>query len=175
MTDTALIEHGVVTQVWRETEAASLAEAHPDWTLHEFPDSSAVCGMVWDGVTLAYPPPPAITKADLAAYAADKRYRVMCSGISFGGVTIPGDDISQLRIGRARDDLASHVLTEPISVNLGLVSIQATAEQITAIANGLSVKTQAAWTVQGTVIAAINAETITTTAQIDAAPWPSNG
>lgn len=60
MTDTALIENGVVTQVWRETEAASLAETHPDWTLHEFPANSAVCGMLWDGVTLANPPPPPI-------------------------------------------------------------------------------------------------------------------
>ena len=149
-----------------------------EWTPpdgHTLGIEGGAIGDTWDGAQYVKPSPPTITKADLAAYAADKRYRVMCSGISFGGVTIPGDDISQLRIGRARDDLASHVLTEPISVNLGLVSIQATAAQITAIANGLSVKTQAAWTVQGTVIAAINAETITTTAQIDAAPWPSNG
>lgn len=61
MTDTALIENGgVVAQVWRDTEAASLVETHPGWTLVEFVDQQPVCGMLWDGVTLSNPPPPPV-------------------------------------------------------------------------------------------------------------------
>ena len=55
--DTALIENGVVHQVWRNCHEDD-AE-HPsltgDWVM--FPAGEVVCGQLWDGKTLTNPPP----------------------------------------------------------------------------------------------------------------------
>ena len=175
MTDTALIENGVVTQVWRETEAASLAETHPGWTLHEFPSNSAVCGMVWDGVTLANPPPPAITKAGLIAYAQAKRASVVDAGCVVNGIPIWTDSDAQASLTGAV--VASQVIGAAFAAkwkgrdgNFYPVDGPAMVQ----LAMGAMTFVNTAFGVESGVKDAINAETITTKAQIDAASWPLN-
>lgn len=62
MNDVALVENGVVVQVWRSKPIEEvIAERDDDDTgLVEFPSTTAdkevVCGMLWDGSKLTVPP-----------------------------------------------------------------------------------------------------------------------
>lgn len=57
MNDIALVVDGVVTQVWRATTLESVAESLPagEHDLYAFEAGAVVCGMIWDGETLAAP------------------------------------------------------------------------------------------------------------------------
>jgi hypothetical protein len=64
MTDTALIENGIVSQVWRDTTTQMLEAEGVAGTLVEFePPTSVVCGMLWNGSALSVST-PAPTEAD---------------------------------------------------------------------------------------------------------------
>ena len=122
------------------------------------------------------PPPPAavpLTKDQLAAYAANKRYQAMVAGVTVNGLTVPGDDTSQNRLKQASDGIAAGTLAEPLDFVVGLVSVQLTKSQIDAIRAALLLETQAAFAMQATAVAAINAGTITTTDQINLLNWPN--
>jgi len=116
---------------------------------------------------------PEAEKARLGVYAVNKRYAVMCSGITVNGVSIPGDDVSQQRLKAARDLLVAGAITEPITIVIGLAAWTATASDLTTIINAIATKTQAAFATQGVVVVGIVNGSITTTEQIDAADWPT--
>lgn len=116
----------------------------------------------------AVSPTPSMPEG-LGFYAAQKRYDVMCHGVMFDGLRIPGDDIARGRLGAAAESLVAGALTEPLTIVLGLAVLTATLNDINALKVALDQLTQAAFVVQGEVVTAINAGTITTTAQIDAA------
>lgn len=124
------------------------------------------------------PPPP--TAEELAAYAADKRWQIASGGITVplpggGLLPIPSDDIAYGRLKGAAEDLAKGIITEPITIVLGLTVLTASRQIAEALYAAISQHWQACYGAQGTVVDGINAGTITTFAQIDAAPWPSNG
>lgn len=129
-------------------------------------DLAAICGA--DNVAV-----PALSKERLAAYAADKRWQVMVAGLTVNGVQIPGDDTATTRLKAARDLLRDNAITEPVTVVIGLAAFSATEAELTAIINALAVRQQAAFAVQGAVVADINAGTITTCEQIDEQSWPA--
>ena len=96
MTDTALIENGKVTQVWRN---ATIAEVDPNTTmtgLVEFPPKQVVAGMVWDGANLSVPA-RVITEDDVIA----ERERRLSLGFDFDF----GDARGVHRIGTTDRDM----------------------------------------------------------------------
>lgn len=121
--------------------------------------------------------PRALTKQQLADYAADKRWRVASGGITVtvGGnsISLPSDDVAYGRLKGAAQDLTAGIITEPITIVLGLTKITATQQTAAALYAAISQHWQACYAVQGTVVDGINAETITTIEQIDAAAWPA--
>jgi hypothetical protein len=114
-----------------------------------------------------------VGKSELAAYAADKRWRIVSAGIAVGGLQVPGDDVAQTRLNLARDRLKSGELTEPLTYTIGLINVPLTLAMLDAIVPALAQMTQAAFAVQGSLVTAINAGTVTTYEQIDAAAWPT--
>jgi hypothetical protein len=124
-------------------------------------------------------PAPAYSQEDLAAYAADKRWRVMCDGIVINGVRIPGDDTADSRLRRARASILDGTITEPIQVTIGLVTFPATGAQLTAIIDAMALRNQAAFAVQAAIVAAIIGGTVTNKEQIEnptlagIAAWPT--
>lgn len=119
----------------------------------------------WTAGTVAAAPIPA---TELAAYAAEQRWRVMMAGVTVNGLKVPGDDTSQTRLMLARARLRAMEVTEPISFTLGLVTVPLTLAILDQIVPALATMTQAAFDKQSSAVAGINAGTITTTAQIDA-------
>ena len=131
--------------------------------------------MTWDGHEFGpVPAPPPPTKAALKAYAADKRWRVETGGITVAGATIATDRDSQSMITGAFAYSQAHP-DQPISykANSGWVTLDAAT--LAAIASAVGAHVQASFAIEATVVAAIDAGTITTFAAIDAASWPSAG
>ena len=121
------------------------------------------------GTVAEYIPP----QVDLTAYAAAKRYAVETGGVTVGGVAIPSDRDTQAKLTAAF--LLAQVnpqATFQWKAGAGFVTLDAASVGQIAVAIGQFV--QAAYATEAAVLAAITAGTITTTAQIDAAAWPSN-
>lgn len=108
----------------------------------------------------------------LAAYAADKRWRVETGGIVVGDVAVPTDDRAKVLLMGAASMMADADTAPYVS---GAVSVTLTGAQFKALYAALTAHVQAAFATQTAVLAGIAAGTITTTAEIDAAAWPSNG
>lgn len=116
---------------------------------------------------------PEARKAQLIAYAADKRWRVASSGVVVNGVAVPSDDVADGRIRRALSDLREGIQVEPLTFILGAVVVPATEEMFLALRTAISRKWQLSYAVQGDVVTGVLADTITTEQQIDAANWPA--
>lgn len=174
MTDVARIESGLVVQVWRETSLAGLPQPHDG--LVEFASGEAVCGMAWDGETLSVPV-PVPTKDDLLAYLAAKRFAV-----ETGGIVIPGDPplpcwtdrATQSFLARIVESLDRAFVTAPLKIKTPAGAIAMTQEQIETIAALVAQHVQACFDLEADLADEIEAETMTTTAEIDAAAWPSS-
>ncbi|MGU3475628.1 DUF4376 domain-containing protein [Methylobacterium sp. D48H] len=114
-------------------------------------------------------------QADLVAYAATKRYAVETGGIVVGGAKVATDRDSQGMIGNA---FAYVTASGAASVRFKAASgwIALSADQVKALALAVGAHVQAAFAAEDDLDAAINANppTVTTFAQIDAAPWPAN-
>ena len=111
---------------------------------------------------------PLPTAAGLAAYAATARYAKETAGILVAGAPIATDRDSQNLISGAY----SYVLAKPdatINFKTAAGFVVLTADQIQAIALAVGGHVQACFAVEAQVDAAIQAGTITTTAQIDTA------
>lgn len=112
-------------------------------------------------------PPP----VDLRAYAAEKRWRVEVGGVPFGGLRLPSDDRAKTLIMGAAGAM-SDTATAPFVVGSSVVTL--TGAQFKAAHQAIVAHVQACFATQVAVLAAIDAGTIATTAQIDAAAWPAN-
>lgn len=110
------------------------------------------------------------TPQALAAYAARKRWELMAAGLEIDGVQIPGDDTAQQRLKAARDYLAEGAIEEPVQIVIGMIVMQASEAQITAIITALAQFTQSLFAKQATAVAGITATppTITDRAGVDA-------
>lgn len=131
----------------------------------------------WRDVTASWPPAP--SKAQLVAYADAKR-----QSIAAGGITV--------NVGTAANPIECLVSTDAAGIaDLQLLLAQASATgqttwyqsngnltvttaQIQAIQSAVATFVASVYRAYSAVAAEISAATITTTAQIDAASWPSN-
>lgn len=128
-------------------------------------DGLSQIGGTWDGEQFTSPIEEPV---DLPAYAASKRFEVETGGISFGGSTIATDRESQAMISGA----FAYVQQSPEATiqwksENGFVELDAAS--MTAIALAVGAHVQACFAKEAEVAAAIEAETITDTAGIDAA------
>jgi hypothetical protein len=117
----------------------------------------------------------ALAVANLVAYAAAKRYAVETGGIVVAGVKVATDRDSQAMIGNAFAYIqASNATSVRFKAASGWVTLSA--DQVKALALAIGAHVQAAFATEDDLDAAINASppTVTSTAQIDAAAWPSN-
>lgn len=161
MTKHAFIRDGIVAEVfaadpeWPEDLDVRPvpAEVEPGWTVDESGDFL----------------PPEIQAIDLAAYAADARWRLETGGITVAGVPVLTDDRSKLMIAGARlAAMADPAWTTPWhGADGGIYPLDAAA--IVAISDAVSAHVQATFSTFATVKAAIASGAITTTAEIDAA------
>jgi len=156
-----LVEDGVTT---------TLPSAEGDTPAH-----ARLAAFLDDGgeIADAPPAPPAPTKEQLAAYAADKRWRVETAGIMVGGVPVATDDRSKIMIIGARVKANSDPdFTTEWKTPAGFVTIDAAT--ITAISDAVQAHVAACFAAEAAILAEIEGETITETAEIDAADWPQS-
>lgn len=119
--------------------------------------------------------------AELTAYAADKRWRVETGGIVRNGASLPTTREGRSALKDARDMLRDGELLDQggnvmatMDVTINGVSQNVSEAVATAMLQQIAQHVQRAFAVEALVLAEIQAGTITTTAQIDAADWPSN-
>lgn len=115
------------------------------------------------------PVSPEARKAQLVAYAIDKRWRVEVGGINLGGVQVPTDDRAKLLLLGAAQSMADGSSAPLViaGVNYG----SKTKAEFQAINAAVVAHVQATFPVLASVIADIYADSITTEDQIDAANW----
>lgn len=132
------------------------------------PDNPLYNDLLLSGETIAaYEPPP----VDLVAYLKAKRYACETGGIIVGGAAIATDRESQAMVnGAYAMALRDAERTFNWQTDAGFVTLSAAA--IIAIAVAVGDHVQACFDFQAATAAAIEAETITTAAQIDALDWP---
>lgn len=120
------------------------------------------------------PAKPAPTTDELIAHAAAKRWQAETGGIEVGGVPIATDDRSKQMIIGARLAADADVgwSTTWVAAD-GSVAVIDAATMI-AISNAVLAHVGVCFAVFATVKADIEAGTITTTAEIDAADWPGS-
>jgi hypothetical protein len=116
---------------------------------------------------------PGARKATLIAYAADVRWRREVGGITVGGVPVATDDRAKMMIVGAR--LAAIADPQWSTVWHGAdgqtYPVEATA--MLAISDAVQAHVNSCFATFALVMAAIDAGSITTMAQIDAADWPA--
>lgn len=134
------------------------------------PDHPVCADIIAAGLTIApWAPPP----VDLVAYLKAKRYAVEIGGITFGGAFIATDRESQAMVMGAYA-LASRDAERTFNWQTDSGFVTLTAAQIIATAVAVGDHVQSCFDVQAPLAAGIALETITTTAQIDAADWPGS-
>lgn len=113
----------------------------------------------------------AAEKLKLVRYAQEKRYRIEQGGFTLDGLQIAMDDHATLLtlLGGATMSDTDTVMFIDKGVNYG----EFTGLQIRGMLSAMKTFLASTFEVLGTVLAGIVAGTITTTAEIDAAAWPS--
>lgn len=110
---------------------------------------------------------------DLAAYAADKRWRVETGGIVVAGAPIATDDRSKTMIMGARIKAdADPDYTVGWKTADGFVTLNAS--QIVAISDAVLAHVDACFEAEAAVLSGIDAGNIATIAEINAFDWPPN-
>ncbi|SCM73337.1 conserved hypothetical protein [uncultured Pleomorphomonas sp.] len=113
------------------------------------------------------------TTAELVSYAAAKRYAVETGGVTVAGASIDTGRESQAMItGAYAYAHANPEANVSFKATSGWVIL--TAAEVTAIATAVAAHVQACFTAEKAIDDAIDAGTVTTTAEIDAWAWPSN-
>jgi hypothetical protein len=148
---------------WSPPDGATLVPsdtAGPGWTYSE-------------GVFTA----PADPSPDLLSYASDKRWKVETGGITVGGVPIHTDDRSKLMLMGARLEAQA----DPLLIKSWVASdgsiYPLSAEQIIALSDAVAQHVTDCFERFAQVKTAIDADQISTTAEVDAAfsdvsaPW----
>ncbi|GHE51057.1 hypothetical protein GCM10019059_07820 [Camelimonas fluminis] len=169
----ARVDGGVAVEIINLPAGIGPSEAyHVDIAASILPcPAEVVAGWsVGDGQWSPPPPAPAASKADLLAYAADKRWRVETGGITVSGVPVATDRESQSLITGAH----AYVQTNPgvtIKYKSGAEFVDLDAATVTALATAVAAHVQACFASEADVAAAIADDTITTTQQVDDWPW----
>ncbi|MCX5495355.1 DUF4376 domain-containing protein [Kaistia dalseonensis] len=131
-------------------------------------------GWSYDGGSFAAPTAPVPSTSELKAYAAAKRWQVETGGVMVDGVDIRTDEKSQNRVSGA----ALLAISDPDLATIDWeaqpgVWIEVPAATMKAIGIAVGRHVQACFSALKVVQADIDAGTITTIAEIDAAAWPS--
>lgn len=125
-------------------------------------------------VALAIGNLPAARREALKRYAAAKRYAVETGGVAIDGKTFPSDRDSQ---GKFTSAAVMAQLNPDGSFNWktgdGFVSLSAA--QLIGVAKSVGAHVQACFDLEDVIGGSIESGAITSTDQIDAAPWPANG
>lgn len=110
-------------------------------------------------------------KSALKAYAAQKRYQVETGGMTFNAMPIPTDRETQSKLSGAVLAFQTGALSGTIDwkTSAGWVHHDQTA--VTGLASAVAAHVQTAFSNEKSVSVAIDAETITTIDQINAANW----
>lgn len=140
-------------------------------------DVTAYAGCTWSETGGFVEPPappldPTAARAKLTAFAASKRWQVEVGGIMVGGVPVATDDRSKIMIigARAAAVADANFTTQWKAVSGDFITLDAAT--IIAISDAVLAHVAACFAAEAIVLAAIEAGTITTTAEIDAADWP---
>lgn len=110
---------------------------------------------------------------DLTAYAAGKRYAVETGGISVSGIPIATDDRSKTMILGAAMAAAKDpaFTTHWVAADGTVHDVDAT--MVSAIADAVAAHVAASFAAYRDVVELIAAGAVATTADVDAAPWPT--
>lgn len=167
----AIIAAGTVANLVK-VDPAALPEIDG---LHLVPDGVPVAiGWAFDGTVFTPPAAAAPTVTELKARAAARRWAAETGGITVDGAAIDTSRESQAMIAGAHAYAAAVLsATVDFKASAGWVTLDAAA--ITGIALAVGAHVQACFAVERQVDAAIDAGTLTTFAEIEAAAWPSNG
>lgn len=128
----------------------------------------------FDGTSLIVTRVVVVTKDNLKAYAAGKRYAVEVGGIVVGGAPIPTDRDTQAKLSGAWAAFQAGALTGSVQWKTPAGWIALDQAAVTAVASAVAQHVQAAFATEQAVDAGIDTEAITTTAAIDVAAWPTN-
>lgn len=133
--------------------------------------SPATVGWSHDGEGAFSPPPvePAALRATLAAYAVRRRWEIETGGIAYGGVLVATDDRSKLMLTGARLKATSDPAFETTWYGPDGTETIVDAGLIVAISDAVLAHVDACFVVYGQIAAAIDAGTIASEAQIEAA------
>lgn len=172
MSFAARIQDGLVVEVVTLPDGVLLADAfHPDAGFVAATKSTKVGMAYTDGAFRPAPEPemPAPSKAELVAYAADRRWRLEVGGITVGDVPVATDDRSKLMITGAR--VAAMVDPNWSTVWHGAdgQTYAVDAAAMLAISDAVQAHVNTGFATFAAVKAAIEAGEITTAAEIDAA------
>lgn len=171
--DTAVIDAqtGIVVTVV-DTPSPGEYDPGPGFIAVDATGLTAYAGCGWtlaDGFSEPGSAPP--SKADLIAYTADRRWRVETGGIVVGGVPVATDDRSKIMIIGARVKANANPEFETAwKTAEGFILLDG--PTLIAISDAVLAHVDACFAAEAAVLADIEAGTITTTAEIDAAEWP---
>lgn len=167
----ARIENGLVAEIMFSPDGADFAELfHPEIAAACRPCGPEVAqGWVLDGDDLVAPPPTVPTQDQLLTHAADQRWRREVGGITVAGVPVATDDRSKLMIAGARlAAMADPQWTTPWhGSDGGIYPLDAAA--IVVISDAVSGHVQESFAIFAGVKTDIEAGTIASFAEIDAA------
>lgn len=154
------------------------AAANPGFTEPQLQSAFASAVASYAGQDIPEPAPedisPEAAKAQLLAYAADKRFQVETDGIVVNSFAVATDRPTQNKLAQAVLAYQTGALTGAIDWKGPSAWISLDQATITGLASAVALHVQAAFTAERAVCEAIDVGTITTKAEIDAAEWPSN-
>ena len=171
----ARVADGAIAEIILLPEGVAIEDAfHPDIaaTMHPCDDSVAE-GWTYDGARFAAPIIPPPSREQLLAHAAAKRWRVETGGITVAGVAVATDDRAKMMIIGARSAAIADAdwTTDWIGADGAIHRLDAAA--MIAISDAVQAHVGAAFSAYAAILAAIEAGTITSLAEIDAAAWPA--
>lgn len=166
MTDCVRTQGGEAAEIWPNTSKSQLVFT-PELmaTIVEVQSGSVAVGDAWDGAAFSR---PAISKADLDAYASAARFAKECAGLTINGVSLATDRAAQSMmtgaVVYAQVNPSSSVKWKTAG---GFVTL--TAAQVIAIGQRVATYVEDCFSKEAELVSSIEAGTITTTAEIDSA------
>ena len=110
-------------------------------------------------------------KTALKAYAAARRYAIETGGITLNGLAIPTDRETQSKLSGAVLAFQAGALSGAIDWKTSAGWVQLDQAAVTGLASAVAAHVQRSFSTEKTVSEAVDAGTITTAAEIDAANW----
>jgi hypothetical protein len=172
MRDYARIENDIVVELISLDDSADITTLyHPDLIWIEVTGVAGVAlgWVVVGGTVQPPPPPPPPTKDELTAYSAKQRYATASFNVTIAGLLFYSDPVARNTLANAHDYavanpgyVADWKLADGTFAQLDEAALNNATQQMATFV-------QECFTCESTNLAAINAGTMTTTAEIDAA------